>query len=321
MYCIDAGSSYCPCHLAETHNCVACSQLSGKEFCQCKNWHGICIYEQYVSNGNKAKKLRETYTSYILKKEIYQDDLCIFTLKAPENLVKELTYPGSFVFMRDEKSVCYYDFPVSIMEANTDEIFLKVAVKLIGVKTRKLSKLNKNEKILLRGPFSNGIMGLSNICNAKDGTSLIIARGIGISPSISVMKDLYLNNNKIISILDVQFKNNFANEYFEKYSFKTIHCNILDNGNLTEKFKLILKEIMDVENVNLIHCGGSDILTYKIIQSVDKSIHLSCCNNSKMNCGEGICASCTDSNETNGIKRLCKIQMDPRDLFKSKKFI
>lgn len=318
MYCIDAGSIYCPCHLAETLNCVACSQLSGEKFCQCKNWHGICIYEQCMSNGNKVKKLRETYTSYILKKEVPQDDLCIFTLKAPEDLVKELTYPGSFVFMRGEESINYYDVPISIMEANTDEIFLKVAIKLIGIKTKKLFQLNKNRKILLRGPFSNGIMGLSNIYNAKGGTSLIIARGIGISPSISVMKNLHCNNNKIISILDTQFENNFAREYFEEYSSKTIHCSILDDGNLTEEFKSILKEIMDDENINIIHCGGSDTLTYKIIQLVDKSINFSCCNNAKMNCGEGICSSCTNSCENNGIKRLCKIQMDPRDLFKNK---
>ncbi|MFL0195293.1 sulfide/dihydroorotate dehydrogenase-like FAD/NAD-binding protein [Clostridium sp. WILCCON 0269] len=321
MYCIDAGSNYCPCHLAETLDCVACSQLCGEKFCQCKNWHGICIYEQYISNGNKAQNLRETYTSYILKKEVFQDDLCIFTLKAPENLVKELTSPGSFVFMRSEESISYYDVPISIMEANTDEIFLKVAIKLIGIKTKKLFELNKNQKILLRGPFSNGIMGLSNIYNAKGGTSLIIARGIGISPSIPVMKKLYYNNNKIISILDTQFQDDFSKEYFKNYSSEMTHCTILDEGNLTKEFKSILKEVMDAQNVNIIHCGGSDILTYKIIDSVDDSINFSCCNNAKMNCGEGICASCANSHGNNEIKRLCKLQMDPRDLFKNRKFI
>ncbi|NFG18899.1 sulfide/dihydroorotate dehydrogenase-like FAD/NAD-binding protein, partial [Clostridium botulinum] len=42
--CIDAGSEYCPCHLAETGDCILCSQLSGKKFCDCINWKGVCIY-------------------------------------------------------------------------------------------------------------------------------------------------------------------------------------------------------------------------------------------------------------------------------------
>ena len=41
--CIDAGSEFCPCHLAESGECILCSQLQGSHFCDCLNWKGVCI--------------------------------------------------------------------------------------------------------------------------------------------------------------------------------------------------------------------------------------------------------------------------------------
>ncbi|AZV56822.1 sulfide/dihydroorotate dehydrogenase-like FAD/NAD-binding protein [Clostridium sp. AWRP] len=328
MYCIDAGSEYCPCHLAETNDCILCSQLSGEEFCQCKDWCGVCIYEQYISNGKKAKNLRKTYDCPILDKKVAKDSLCMFTLEAPENLVRELSNPGSFVFLRNKESVNYYDVPISIINADNTNNTLDVAIKSSGTKTKVLFKLNKGDKILLRGPFSNGIMGLSNISNAKDGISLIIARGIGIAPSIPVMKKLYSNKNKLISIIDTQFKENFYEDYFKGCKSKVLDCTILDDGNLSEKFKLMLKKILRENSINLVHCGGPDIMSYKIIDFIDKInssqnkfINFSCCNNSKMSCGEGICASCTKHYDGDIVRRLCKVQMDPRDLFKGRRLL
>lgn len=30
LFCVDAGSAYCPCYLAESGECIACSLLRGK---------------------------------------------------------------------------------------------------------------------------------------------------------------------------------------------------------------------------------------------------------------------------------------------------
>ncbi|MCI1946536.1 sulfide/dihydroorotate dehydrogenase-like FAD/NAD-binding protein [Clostridium luticellarii] len=321
MNCIDAGGPYCPCHLAETSDCILCSQLSGKEFCQCKDWCGVCIYDQYIANGHRAKALRKTYTCTILEKHLPDKNLCIFTLKTPENLTRELVYPGSFIFLRSVKNTNYYDVPISIMEADIDTSTLKVALKLNGSKTKNLFKLNEKDEVLVRGPFSNGIMGLSNIYKAKGGTSLIIARGIGIAPSIPVIKKLHSNGNRIISIIDLQFDENFSKRYLDKYSFTVVYCNMIEGENLTDKFKTILNDLLTAENINLVHCSGPDILTYNILQLVDSSLNFSCCNNSKMNCGEGICSSCTHHYKNDVIKKLCKVQMDPRNLFKDRKFV
>jgi dihydroorotate dehydrogenase electron transfer subunit len=317
MYCIDAGSRYCPCHLAETNDCILCSQLYGDDFCQCQNWCGVCIYEKYISNGKKFQNLRKTYNCTIEKKDIFEKDLYSFILKLPNELVRELVYPGSFVFLRSPSDPIYYDTPISIMDEKKNTV--KVVIKAVGTKTKSLLKLNKGEEILVRGPFSNGIMGLKNVDRVKDGTAVIIARGIGIAPSVHVMRKLHENNNKIISIVDPQFKTNFGEEYFKKYSSKIINLNTIENGYITEKLKLTLKKILKDNDVNIVHVGGADILTYRIIDFLDESIKISCCNNTKMSCGEGICASCTKHYENDVVKRLCKVQIDPRDLFKDRR--
>lgn len=319
MYCIDAGSMYCPCHLAETSDCILCSQLSGEEFCQCQNWCGVCIYEKYRSNGEKAEKLRETYNSRVVEKNILCDDLYSLVVEVPESIARELVYPGSFVFLRNVGDPEYYDTPLSVMETDRNNNTLKIVIKAVGIKTKSLMKVEKGSEILVRGPFSNGIMGLKNVYGAKNGTSIVISRGIGAAPSVQVLKKLYENKNRIISIVDVQFKNNFAEKYFNQYGFNTISCNMLENGKLTEEFKSCLAGIMADNEINLVHCGGPDILTYRVMEVVDESIRISCCNNAKMNCGEGICASCTKHYENNVVKRLCKVQIDPRDLFKDRR--
>lgn len=40
-----------------------------------------------------------------------------------------------------------------------------------------------------------------------------------------------------------------------------------------------------------------------------------------MCCGEGVCGSCTARFAGHKVKRLCKVQTDPRNIFKERRFI
>lgn len=202
--CIDAGSEYCPCHLAETGDCILCSQLSGKKFCDCINWKGVCIYQEFMWNGKKAKEERETYLGKILEKNNIEDKTIVLTIALSHKLCQQLVYPGSFVFLRNKDDFGFYDAPISIMDANTEENFIKVAIEIRGVKTKTIADLNENDDILVRGPFWNGgVLGLKNVYRAKNGTSILISRGgIGQAPLVPVMKKLNSNGNKIIAIID-----------------------------------------------------------------------------------------------------------------------
>lgn len=320
--CIDAGTMYCPCHLAETGDCILCSQLSGKNFCDCINWKGVCMYQEYILNNKKAKNVRKEYLCKIMKKELLENKLFILTINAPHSLVSELVYPGSMIFMRSPESSAFYDTPISIMEADTEENTLKVAIELKGIKTKSIYKLKEDESVLIRGPFWNGVLGLKNLYKVKEGITIVIAKGIGIAPLVPVLKKLYSNGNKIIAIIDkAPFKELFGKKYFEMCNVELFYCNMLETGELTEEFKNIIGQILKVENVNLVHCDGPDILIYKLLDYLDDSIDVSCSNNSKMCCGEGVCGTCSTRYKNHVVKKLCKVQIDPRHVFKYRRLI
>lgn len=336
----------CPCHLAETGDCIVCSQLQGCTGCDCANWKGVCIYQEYIWNGEKAKPGRKYYTCHIEKKAKLSNNIILLTLSAPEYLVNSLIYPGSFIFLRHPECSTFYDFPISIMDVDVLNNTISVAIEEKGVKSKKIDELNENDTIIVKGPFWNGVLGLHHINSCKNNTCLAIARGIGQAPLVPVLKKLYNNGNRIITILDkASYNDNFIYEYLIKFNCEVIHCNTFEKGKLTKEFKQLLIDTLLKENVRLVHCSAADILNYnvmKIVEGVSESLNNSnlignhfinpnkdriekindlriegsidftCCNNAKMCCGEGVCGCCTRKNKDHKLRRMCKMQTDPK---------
>ncbi|MFD3157337.1 sulfide/dihydroorotate dehydrogenase-like FAD/NAD-binding protein [Haloimpatiens sp. FM7330] len=313
----------CPCHLAETNECILCSQLRGCKFCDCINWKGVCIYQEYIWNGNKAKEGRKEFECKIINKTYIEKNLLKLTILIPHKLSSNLVSPGSFVFLRTPDSDQFYNTPISIMDLNLEENLIQVAIEIKGIKTKKIDSLNEGENILVKGPFWNGVQGLKNIYKSKDKTSIVVIRGIGQAPSIPVIKKLYSNGNNLIVIVDKgNFSNIFIREHLEKYNCNVFECQVFEKGELTDEFKDLLTDLMENREINLIHVAAQDILIYKILNYVENpEIKFSCCNNAKMCCGEGICGGCTARYKGHKIKRLCKVQTDPRNLFEGRRFI
>lgn len=313
-------TEYCPCHLSETGDCILCSQLSGKCFCDCINWKGVCIYQEYIWNGNKAKEERKNYLYKIINKEVIDKNIILITMSTSHKIAKDLIRPGSFVFMRNPSCMQYYDVPVSIMESNTEENWIKVAIELKGTKTRSINALNIDEDILIRGPYWNGILGIKNIYNAKNGNALIVIRGIGQAPALPVLKKLYSNNNKLMLIIDNRpFEKMIIQNEIKELCDNVIETKMIEKGDLTLEFKNLLLNSIDNIKPNLIHIAGPDVLSYKIINLVDRTIPISCCNNGRMCCGEGICGSCTVKTNDHKLRRLCKLQTEPRFILKGRR--
>ena len=323
--CIDAGTEFCPCHLAESNECILCSQLQGSCFCDCLNWNGVCIYHEYINNGSKAKEGRKTYNCLVEKKELYEDDVLLIKFKVPHKLSIDLVKPGSFIFIRTNENV-YFDVPISILESDIETNIVTIMIEIRGIKTKKLLDIEEGGEITIRGPYWNGVFGLKNLNKQINNNVLVIARGIGMAPMMPVIRKLSLNNNNVDLILDkAPYKDNYVREFLSEYKLNIIEESALDKGDLTDEIKVLLKSYIKDKNISYIHIAGADILTVRIIDFLNKiqceDIKLSCCNNIKMCCGEGVCGSCTARFSGHRVKRFCKVQADPRNVFEGRRFI
>ena len=320
--CADSNTKFCPCHLADMNECILCSQLCGSKFCDCTNWCGSCIFQEYIFNNSKPRKGRDTFISPILDITFLTDKLIKIIISVEHSLTQELSNPGSFIFIKGDENENYFDFPISIAKVNSNYDTLTFYIEVKGPKTKKILNLKKDDNLLFRAPYFNGVFGLSDISSCENSKALIISRGIGIAPSYPIYKKLLSQNNDITLIHDIS---PFESDFFCEYPNDNIlYKNIIKDGELSTEIKSVIYE--ETQNgTKFIHCGGGDILTYKIIEfldSIDRSdIKLSCLNNAKMCCGEGMCGSCTTRFNGDKIKRLCKIQTDPRSIFKERRFI
>ena len=323
--CIDAGSEFCPCHLGESGECILCSQLQGQKFCDCCNWKGVCIYQELHDNGGKAKEGRKTYNCKVVEKIMCQDDVLLIKFEAPHKLAIDLVRPGSFIFIRSDENI-YFDVPISILESNIENNIISIMIEIRGIKTKRLLTINEGENIAIRGPYWNGVFGVKNIQKQKENNVIILARGIGIAPMMPVIQRLVLNNNNITLLLDkAPFNDIYVDKWLDKLNVVPVEISLIDKGNLSDEAKVSIKSILKNTDIKLIHIAGADILTYKVIDFLDelnrKDIDLSCCNNIKMCCGEGICGSCTIRFAGHKVKRFCKTQTDPRSIFEGRRFI
>ena len=323
--CIDAGTEFCPCHLAESGECIICSQLHGSHFCDCLNWKGVCIYQEFHDNDNKAKKSRKTYSCIVNESTLYEGDVLLIKFEAPHKLVIDLAKPGSYVFIRTEDNV-YFDVPISILDSDIESNIISIMIEIRGIKTKKLLDIKKDGNIIIRGPYWNGVFGINNIKKKQNSDVIVLARGIGMAPMIPVLQKLASNNNKITLILDRQpYKNVYVKSWLEKLNIIPQEMNLIDKGDLSAESKLAIKSLIKYNDISLIHVAGADILTYSLIDYLNElernDIDLSCCNNFRLCCGEGICGSCTTRYSGGRVKRYCKVQAEPRSIFKGRRLI
>lgn len=299
--------------------------MQGSHFCDCLNWKGVCIYQELHDNGNKAKEQRKTYTCKVCEKILYPDDVLLIKFEAPHKLVIDLARPGSFIFIRSEENV-YFDVPISILESDIEKDIISIMIEIRGIKTKQLLNIESGGNITIRGPYWNGVFGLKNIRKQKNNEALVIARGIGMAPMMPVIDRLVENGNTVTLILDKQpFKEIYVSEWLDKLNIVPQEMNLIEKGELSPEGKVAIKSIVKYNNISLIHIAGADILTYSVIDFLDsldrKDIDLSCCNNFKMCCGEGVCGSCTARFSGHRVKRFCKVQASPRGIFEGRRLI
>ena len=323
LNCIDAGSEYCPCYLAETNECIMCSHLQGKAFCDCRSWKGVCIYQEYVWNRHRMKEGRKTSLSTVVEKKVLKDAVMLLKIQVSRTLARELNQPGAYVFMRDIKNPAFFDTPMSIMRSNEEEGTVEIAIQIRGAKTKSLQGLGT--EILIRGPYWNGLLGLKYIKGLSKGKALLIARGIAQAPALPVARKLVLSGNSVDVILDEGRAGiNFTEEYFKELGCKVLHNTVLNSKTLKlpQETRELIRQYIEEKGINLIYSGGTDKLHESIVEllaELKSDIYFTCSNDAKICCGEGVCGSCHTRLSDGSRIKTCKTQISPVEIFGGRK--
>ena len=302
--CVDAGTEYCPCILADTMDCITCSQLQGREFCDCE-WNGVCILNEYYMNNKKVKDSRKDYKGMLIEKKKIEDKLYLLKIETEKELVKELNRAGSYIILRGSKDKEYFNVPMSILKTENNK-YISILYKIRGSKTK---ALNNNIEYIIRGPYWNGILGARYLKEIKDSNCLVISKGMGQASINLTIEEMIRNNNNVILFLDPgEFKNNYINNFTSLEKIKIIEGKI-------EKDKEIIMKLIENENVKLVFSAGSDLLhesIYKIIKNTNENIKFMTTNNSKICCGEGVCGACTNRIKEGQRVKLCKAKIQQK---------
>ncbi|SHJ72721.1 sulfide/dihydroorotate dehydrogenase-like FAD/NAD-binding protein [Tepidibacter formicigenes] len=302
--CVDAGSIYCPCYLAETKDCIVCSHLGGDDFCDC-TWQGVCIYQNFMKNNEKINEIRKDILCNIKRKTEIEKNIYLLEIEIPKNLALELVHPGSYVLLRGERrKEEKFNSPISVMNINLDENILSVVIEEIGPKTKDLLK---NKKVYIKGPYGNGIFGLKYLKKIKDKKAILMTRGLSSVTLVNVTNQLLKNNNDVKIFIDKNGKKLLIVEEILKN--KNIKLNYFDFSKEDFLIKNELKKELD-----LVFSAGSNSFNKKVmnlVDEVDEKIPLAITNNNLICCGEGLCGACIVNIKGEKIK-TCKTQVEPR---------
>lgn len=316
--CIDAGTEYCPCSLAERGECIICSQLKDKVFCDCLNWKGTCIYQEFINNKEKASKARQFERYNVIKKEYIRKDLFLLDIEVSKTLARELNNLGAFVFLKNIVDAECYSTPISVLESNIFTNTIKVAVKVAGAKTKALDKCGR--KILLKGPYWNGIQGVKFLKELKNKSCLIIGRGVAAAPAVLAAKKMIYAGNQVYVLLDPgRSVSNFTKPYFIKHGCIVEDMRFCSEGKfLSSEFRAYIEKLMKKWNFNVVLSAGDDEFHRMIIgfiNNINSDVNFATVNNSTMCCGEGICGSCQIKGANGETIKTCKQQYNPGEVF------
>jgi NAD(P)H-flavin reductase len=296
-----------------------CSQLQGRTFCDCTNWKGVCIYQEYVNNRKRIKEQRKSFVSRLIEKQFLSENVMLLKFKTNSTLARELNQPGAYVFLRSTEEPAFFDTPMSVMTTDERTGTVTAAVQIRGVKTKALKKIK--EELLVRGPYWNGLLGLKYIKGLRNSRALLVTRGIGQAPALPVARKLVAAGNEVEVVLDKGRGGvNFAEQHFRELGCEVVHRSVLQPGTLDvpeETLEYIKKKVLE-EGVRLVYTGGSEKLHQgvgRLLASMGAGTFFACSNDARVCCGEGICGSCHTRLADGSRIKTCKTQLGPVDIY------
>ncbi|MBR0600204.1 hypothetical protein [Sinanaerobacter chloroacetimidivorans] len=326
MNCIDAGSENCPCYLALTGDCLTCSRLQGKDYCDC-SWRGVCIYNEFKQLNGKINNPRKDFEVPIVERRTYMDDLVVFVLNVGKGFAIKASRPGSYLFMKTKDALNFYEVPISVMKADVEKGYLHLGVKIISAKTKAL--LQEEDSFVIRGPYRNGLQGIQTILGKRvPGHSvLVLAKGIGIAPAILACQ--YLCHRRIVDmVIDTEkISKELISDYLDENTFECYEGAAMSSGIIKylpfseEEGKKEIEALMKEKGYHSVIILTSDYYIEtlgKLAKEILPHADLAMSNNFRICCGEGLCGSCSLETVTGDTIKMCKCQLTGEELLEKR---
>lgn len=294
-FCVDCGSENCPCYLAQTGDCLMCSRLQGKDYCDC-NWQGVCIYNEYMQGKGRVNNPRGNITAKIISRREYVHDITVFELEVSKGFAMRCSLPGSYVFLQAEGMPTYYQLPISVMKSDTDRGVIFVAVQNQAAKSKALCEAT--DSLVVRGVYRNGIIGIGEALKSDKGM-LIMSKGIGFAPMVLLLERISDMIGVVVFIDSEKISEDFIADFFPKdFRGEVIYGKISEL--LSDKFKERREgQFADMTKIAL--------TSEYYIEQLSKVMKISAySNNFRLCCGEGLCGSCGRADGKGGVVKMCK---------------
>lgn len=178
------------------------------------------------------------------------------------------------------------EIPMSLSTISSDVV--SVTIRSVGDTTRFLSKLKKDDKIGVRGPFGKGYTILGD-------NSLLVAGGVGVAS----LKPL------VIEMVKIGFKPTFVlgAHNIHQFLFRQFLTNILkdrlflatDNGSYGYKgyASSLAREIMDQKKFDSVYTCGPELMMLEVFKDAkSRGIPLQASLERYIKCAVGLCGSC-----------------------------
>jgi NAD(P)H-flavin reductase len=262
-------------------------------------------WQEKMKNNKTRSPIRAANESSVLSRVQLGVQTYLFEILTDQGLADKLNVIGSFVFLRRIHDIDSFHFPVGVVKVADNKI--SVIVEGVGAKSQRFLS-NKDDGLMVKGPYYNGILGKPWIDNIMDRKILLVAGGIGQAPALPIIQKLLKNKNTITAIVAPgKVGNVFIEDLLDK-SDALVHT----VPSLRKVGFSMLRELLK-ENNDVIVSAGPDEQHSAIIRLMNEigvNIPMVATNNATMCCGEGICGSCHKLIQDNKIVKMCKVQTE-----------
>ena len=198
----------------------------------------------------------------ILKKQELAPKIKLMDVSAPE--IARKAKPGQFVVLRvDDKGE---RFPLTLVDWNCEEGWIRLIFQEVGVSTIKLGSLSVGDSILdVVGPLGTP----SEIMNY--GLVAVVGGGVGIAPAYPIAKALKKSGNRIVSIIgarsaELLILEDEMREVSDELYISTDDGSKGHKGFVSDVLKMLIEKNYPF---NLVYAVGPAIMM-KVVASVTK---------------------------------------------------